>query len=378
LTLSSRFHPLSGKYLAHFGAFLDRNFRVYDYYVGVYDAIYHIAEDIKKLQYPHLSQIKIMNRLKTFLGLDKNPEALAAYTLFLNTEFHHLKPKTTDRFSAIYNAFNLKKPDATRYDNAEFKTFLSKLDMKYLDKEENSFIVYAQSDIDNWYKKPMKTIIGRVTALENERDKAGLPHSYGTFTSVAAWASSDLIKEKRGFHFLPMDVPQELLPGEIATDEKNGGLSFGYTALYYTGGEIINGIEGKASYIVGDDTDNFVRMDLTAFKEYDNFIRFGIGPSVFGDMKGSFYHMILKMSKERFMSYRRIKTNVFLMLLVTLPLMADKGSDPKVNHCYVLLLDSLKQKPIKTLYHMNVKRSIQAKRLKKSSIQNLDWLKLNN
>lgn len=39
--------------------------------------------------------------------------------------------------------------------------------------------------------------------------------------------------------------------------------------------------------------------------------------------------MILKMSKERFMSYRRIKTNVFLMLLVTLPLMADKGSDPK-------------------------------------------------
>ena len=300
LTLSSRFHPLSGKYLAHFGAFLDRNFRVYDYYVGVYDAIYHIAEDIKKLQYPHLSQIKIMNRLKTFLGLDKNPEALAAYTLFLNTEFHHLKPKTTDRFSAIYNAFNLKKPDATRYDNAEFKTFLSKLDMKYLDKEENSFIVYAQSDIDNWYKKPMKTIIGRVTALENERDKAGLPHSYGTFTSVAAWASSDLIKEKRGFHFLPMDVPQDqgkeglrtalrLLPGEIATDEKNGGLSFGYTALYYTGGEIINGIEGKASYIVGDDTDNFVRMDLTAFKEYDNFIRFGIGPSVFGDMKGSFY-----------------------------------------------------------------------------------------
>lgn len=300
LTLSSRFHPLSGKYLAHFGAFLDRNFRVYDYYVGVYDAIYHIAEDIKKLQYPHLSQIKIMNRLKTFLGLDKNPEALAAYTLFLNTEFHHLKPKTTDRFSAIYNAFNLKKPDATRYDNAEFKTFLSKLDMKYLDKEENSFIVYAQSDIDNWYKKPMKTIIGRVTALENERNKAGLPHSYGTFTSVAAWASSDLTKEKRGFHFLPMDVPQDqgkeglrtalrLLPGEIATDEKNGGLSFGYTALYYTGGEIINGIEGKASYIVGDDTGNFVRMDLTAFKEYNDFIKFGIGPSVFGDMKGAFY-----------------------------------------------------------------------------------------
>ncbi|MEA2048075.1 MAG: hypothetical protein U9O64_06455 [Campylobacterota bacterium] len=43
-----------------------------------------------------------MNRLKTRLGLDNNPDALAAYTLFLNTEFKQVKPKTTDRFSAIY------------------------------------------------------------------------------------------------------------------------------------------------------------------------------------------------------------------------------------------------------------------------------------
>ena len=303
LILSSRFHPIAGKYLAHFGAFLDRNFRVYDYYVGVYDAIYHLAAGLKRNHielYKHKSQVALMNELKTLLGLDKNPEALAAYTLFLNTEFHHLKPKTTDRFSTIYNAFNLKKPEATRYDNAEFKTFLSKLDMKYLEQPENSFIVHAQSDIDNWYKKPTREIIKRVTTLENDRDKAGLPRSYGTATSVAAWASSDLYKEKRGFEFVPLDVPQDegkeglrtalrFIPGDIASDIKNGGLSFGYYARYYNDMNIIDGFEGKLSYVVNDEISDFVRLDVDAFKAYSDVLNFGLGVSVFGDMKGSFY-----------------------------------------------------------------------------------------
>ncbi len=97
-----------------------------------------------------------------------------------------------------------------------------------------------------------------------------------------------------------MDVPQDkgkeglrtalrLLPGEIAADLNNGGLSFGYTALYYTDLDIVNGLEGKASYILADDTDDFVRMDITAFKEYEDFMKFGAGVSVFGDMTGSFY-----------------------------------------------------------------------------------------
>ncbi len=304
LILSSRYHPLTGKYLGHFGAFLDKNFRVYDYYVGVYDAIYHLAAGFKR-NYPqmfaHLSKTEMMNYLKTMLGLDEKPEALAAYTLFLNTEFYHMKPKTTDRFSAIYNAFDLKKSDAKRYENSDFKVFLSKLDMRYLEESENSFIAYAKSDIDNWYKKPLRRIVERVTTLENERDEMGKTSSLGTVTSVAAWAGSDSIKDKSGFEFLPLNVPQDegkegvrtalrLLPGEIASDVKNGGLSFGYIARYYTQDrDILNGFEAKASYINSDDIDNFVRLDVDAFKAYSNVINFGLGVSFFGDMKGSFY-----------------------------------------------------------------------------------------
>jgi len=304
LVLSSRYHPLTGKYFRHFGAFLDQNFRVYDYYVGVYDAIYHLAAGFKRnfpQRYAHLSQIKMMNSLKTMLGLDEKPEALAAYTLFLNTEFHHIKPKTTDSFSAIYNAFDLKKSDTKRYENSDFKTFLSKLDMKYLEESEDSFLAYAKKDIDNWYKRPLRRLVERVTTLENEQDEMGKTGSFGTATSVAAWAGSDLVKDKIGFEFLPLNVPQDegeeglraalkLLPGEIAADVKNGGLSFGYTARYYTHNrDILNGFEAKASYINSDDIGNFVRLDIDAFKAYSNVINFGAGVSFFGDMKGSFY-----------------------------------------------------------------------------------------
>ena len=37
---------------------------------------------------------------------------------------------------------------------------------------------------------------------ENERDEMGKTSSLGTATSVAAWAGSDSIKDKRGFEFL--------------------------------------------------------------------------------------------------------------------------------------------------------------------------------
>lgn len=304
LIISSRYHPITGKYLGHFGAFLDQNFRIYDYYVGVYDAIYHIANAFKT-NFPNKfegqSQIVIMNELKTLLGLDKKPEALAAYTMFLNAEFYSKKPKTTDRFSAIYNAFNLQKPESKRYDTEEFKTFLSKLDMKYLEEPKNSFLVYAKADIDNWYKKPLRGIISRINILENEREKTGRPGSFGTVTSVAAWGVSDLTKDKRGFEFLPLNVPEDkgterlrtalrLLPGEIAIDGKNGGLSLGYMGRYYTQNkDIINGFEGKVSYAAVHDEVDFVRGDLSVFKEYDDSLKFGLGASFFGDMEGSFY-----------------------------------------------------------------------------------------
>ena len=302
LMLSSRYHPLTGGFLGHFGAFLDINFRVYDYYVGVYDAIYHSAAAfIKKDQYVHMTQIELMNYLKTVLGVDDNPEALSAYNLLLNTEFYHLKPKTTDRFSAVYNAFNLKKNEATSYDNAAFKAFLLKLDMKYLEKSKNSFLTYAKEDIDNWHKRPLRRVISRIAMLENERKEAGKEHAFNTEMALLAWGTTSFTKEKKGFEFLPFNVPDDagkedlrtalrVLPGEVALDIRNGGMSFGYSALYHLESkEIISGFEGKASYISIHDEADFVRGDISVYKEYNDFFKLGIGGSFFGNTEGSFY-----------------------------------------------------------------------------------------
>jgi predicted acylesterase/phospholipase RssA len=302
LILSSRHHPITGKFLEHFGAFLDQNFRMYDYYVGVYDAIYHLAAAFKtKGQYAHRSQIDLMNQLKTRLGLDNNPDALSAYTLFLNTEFYHTVPKTTDRYSAIYNSFNIKKPNAKRYDNDEFKSFLTKLDMQYLDQYPKSFLYYAKKDVDGWHKKPLRAVVNRITSLENDRAEIYEDHkSMAKVTSISAWAGTTFLKEKDGFQFLPLHVPQDegkeglrtalrLLPGEIATDLSNGGASLGYTALYYADMGILNGFEAKASYIISNDDPDFLRADVGVFTEFDDFLKFGVGASFFGNMEGSFY-----------------------------------------------------------------------------------------
>jgi predicted acylesterase/phospholipase RssA len=304
LVLSSRYHPITGEFLEHFGAFLDHNFRVYDYYVGVYDAIYRMAIAFKRNfpeKYANMSHVDIMNYAKTLLNLDKNPEALAAYTLFLNTEFYGLKPKTTDRFSAIYNAFNLKKSDENRYDIEEFKAFLTKLDMRYMGETGSSFLTYAKEDVDNWYRRSLRNVIDRITILEEDREKAGLPGAYATEAKLVGWASTPYTQEKKGFHFLPLSVSKDkekeglrnvlrLLPEEIAADVKNGGMSFGYTAIYYPRDKkIISGFEGKVSYVAIHDEDDFVRADINLYKEYNDIVKFGVGASFFGNTVGSFY-----------------------------------------------------------------------------------------
>jgi len=304
LILSSRYHPITGKYLDHFAAFLDRNFRVYDYYVGVYDAIFHLAASLReKPQYKHVSQINLMDQLKTRLGIDKNPEALSAYTMLRDIEFKHIRPKTTNRFSAIYNAFNTKKRDIKRYDIDEFKAFLTKLDIRYLDiKDDKSpFLVYVKKDVNNWYRRPFRTIINRVTTLENDQAKVDKEHaSFAKATTLSAWVGSTFVAEKDGWDILPLHVPEDkgkegfrtalrFLPGEIATDMKNGGVSFGYTALYYANLDYLSGFEAKASYIVSDRTSDIVRADVDAFYEYDDFLKFGGGASVFGNVEGNFY-----------------------------------------------------------------------------------------
>ena len=52
---------------------------------------------------------------------------------------------------------------------------------------------------------------------------------------------------------------------------------------------VINGFEAKAAYSFNDGISDFVRVDLNTFKEYGDFVKFGAGFTVFGDMEGEFF-----------------------------------------------------------------------------------------
>ena len=245
--------------------------------------------------------MQLMERLMKHLAIDKNSEALTAYRFFLATEFKHSTPKRDNRYAAIYYAFNLEEPESKRYTTPEFTTFLGKLDMRYIPIKEDSFLAEAQHDLNSWGKKPMRQLINRITSLENARAEV-YPEYKPTAkaVSIAAWGASSLIKKKEGWDIFPLNAPRDkgkeglqlalrLLPSEIATETVNGGLSLGYSAYWYKDMGLINGFEFKPSYNFNEDVGDFVRMDISVFSEFDDFVKVGLGVSGFGNIEGKFY-----------------------------------------------------------------------------------------
>ena len=302
LILSSRYHPITGKFLGHFGAFLDKDFRTYDYYVGVYDAIYHLAKNMIERGFAKgVKQEVLMKKFKKELGIDKCNDAKLAYQLLFESEFKHQKPQKTNKFTTIYNAFNHKLRDEERYNLTEFKEFLTRLDPKQM-HDENSFIPKNRQDIQNWYKRPLELLIKRITMLENNyANIKGNSKILARATNIVAWLSNNFVKKKNGFNLLPMNLPQEvknpilantlrLLPNEFNTDVKNGGIGAGYNIYSYQTEESSNAFESKLSFQLSDDLDNFVRLDMNAYRNYKDFVKYGVGGSLFGSLENSFYN----------------------------------------------------------------------------------------
>ena len=85
--LSSRFHPLMGSYLAHFGAFFAEPFREHDFYVGVYDGLINAAREEWKInaadrQLTEDEATHLVGSVRAFhdrLGLSAPRSAAASY-----------------------------------------------------------------------------------------------------------------------------------------------------------------------------------------------------------------------------------------------------------------------------------------------------------
>ena len=301
LILSSRRHPITGKFLGHFGAFLNRDFRVYDYHVGVYDAIYHLAKSMKERGFhSDASQKALMRYLKKKLGIAQNKKANDAYRLFEEAEFEgKTEPKIKDNFSAIYRAFNKTKKDKERYEFEEFNHFIEQLEMKYIE-DNNSYIPHNKELLEEWYKTPLNLIINRISALENDYAEVdGNSKALAKITNMMTWMGRNLIKKKEGFH-RAVNIPNDqenktlvtvlkALPNELDIDLKNGGVGVAYNAYWYQNTNYINAYETKFSYNQSDDIESFIRLDFNAYHEFQDFYKIGAGVSTFGNTEGKFY-----------------------------------------------------------------------------------------
>lgn len=298
LILSSRYHPLTGNFMWAFGAFLDKNFREYDYYVGVYDAIYRFAQEAQKRGFgTEKSLPKQMERYKNILKINSSKDAITVYNMLLKAEFCNIKPpKNSNRFAAIYNAFNFKLKDNRRYSFKEFTKFLENLDTTHIPLKKGSFLAYAKDNPKGWYKEIGQTFIDRVVTLENQHaseDSDYVPVARAV--DFSAWLGMSKLTNKSGFELQPLFIPNvdkssskfiyKLFPHEIAIDSKNGGFSLGYSLYWYQQWMLFDGIELKLSYNHGVHIDDHLRLDVDPFVNVKKSFSLGAGVSLFGNLQ---------------------------------------------------------------------------------------------
>ena len=304
LVLSSRYLPLTAGFLEHFGAFIDRNFRLYDYHVGVYDAIYNLAKALRHRKvFSQMGQRRLMGVLAKYLGVQRSREALTAFRVFSAIEFGDKRVPRTNRYAAIYYAFRPGVREEDRYSAKNFRYFLRHLKLRYLPHRPDSIFASMVRDPDRWYKRPLRYVINRVTALENYH--AEVDPSYRPVAEIlnsVAWGAATLVRDKEGWEFQKINAPKEkrhagmrealkLLPKGIAFDTVNGGMSLAYEASYYKDLGWIDGFSFRGSYNFQDREGggDFVRLDADIFHAYNDAFTYGFGVSGFGNIERKFW-----------------------------------------------------------------------------------------
>ncbi len=293
--LSSRYFPITGKFLEHFGAFLDVGFREYDYYVGVYDATINAAKYACEYGSGKGQKTDICeNRARTYIYniLTKNSQKSKHFLNLLSQEefgapFEQGSYEANASLVQVYEAIK----DTTVGDIDDYHDFIDNL-RKSDYKPTNNFLKHTLAHPDNWYRKPLTNIVQRIVTLEDKNSE----NLSSAIASVAAYTAGSFYRTKSGFTYNPVSAPLDkdklwvkALPYELALTKNM--LSFGYEYYYYFDHDkfyLPRAVEVKPSISFEmnnrDDQVNFARVDFNL--HYDikkDFIMIGAGPSLYRD-----------------------------------------------------------------------------------------------
>lgn len=291
IEVSSRYFPITGMFLEHFGAFLDEGFREYDYFVGVYDAIVDYAKD--NCNQAKRVTCEMRKRKSAYELLSKGSNrAKYALNLLSTEEFGYpFERKTYPMVSDLLAIFNAIKT-LNYQDMEEFYTFIRKLnEQKY--RAKNSYLKHTLAYPNEWYRRPLSSLTHRIVGLEKENSD----NLSKALVSVTAHVAGNFYRTKSGYTFNPVSAPLDkkklwvkYFPYEVALAKNT--LSLAYENYYYfeeDGFLMPEAVELKPTLAFKlsdrEKKKDFFRVDLNLNYELEkDILTLGFGPSAYRDL----------------------------------------------------------------------------------------------
>ena len=252
ILLSSRFSPVVGEMMSAFGGFVDPSFREYDYYAGVYDAVWGIANFVCERQLnPAACTVEQLRRIYVSLGIQESPPADTVFRYLLrreyaetdgfDSEFAWADAETSqDRnMLAIANSlFGDPATDGGAGNTAPTMTdFISRLvEQDYDSTNSSDFLkrIFRLRDKDEltWYYPLTMRASNRLLLLEHkESEVLGGGQALTAGLALGAFYLHSYMREEEitlNVSTAPDFAWQAWLPDEIAIDARNGGLDLSW------------------------------------------------------------------------------------------------------------------------------------------------------
>ncbi len=308
LRVTSRGAPITGTLLSAFGAFLDRKFREYDYYVGIYDAVIAATETLCGLQFSEQYQQRefkqcrnaLAHRIFTALAVQTDPRGRYVFARLAQWEFSQ---QNTLRFAydpmpaedrdmrIIFDGLIQALEAGEQSDAAKQSAFFTEdtffrhlLNERFTPTptEDGSQPLLAQiiADPTTWSSELIRRMTTRLVYLEQQAEKiyaarepdpAKRRTSNTTLMGVTALSLQAATFKYPDFTFSPSTAPDRwgwryLIPYEAALDLVEGDVIFTWQPTWAMSNKDLLGIRASLGFAGGmiESSDNVTREDYGA------------------------------------------------------------------------------------------------------------------
>lgn len=310
ILLTRRFAPITGDMLGAFGAFIDRPFREYDYYAGIYDAVYGLADFFctRRTDY-QLCLANESKRIYLKLAIAASADANSVFYLLATHEHpdyqqqaspwqwlasptYFTQQQVQGNFPIIFAALTRDFDPAqdTVYEEPEFTDFIKTLfNMGYDISNSSQFIqrIHRLQDKDpkTWYYPLTSRISARMLEMEKESTDNYAPLVRGAM-GLGAFALHSYIEDKESKLLIrsaaPADSWMNWLPYEIGADYRNGGLVVSWLPGVDLSENVSLDFKVTPAHLnrFAGDTIWFSQADLyLSYQRKGIFSSFGVGPT---------------------------------------------------------------------------------------------------